>query len=199
MQRHSTVADFVFCPDVHFRLFSRTAISKNPDSECVSISLSSPATFRACLLMTSLNYSWLSAPGSLHTTDMEETYLHHKLEAMRLVNEQLGDPAQSISDGCLSLIAALALVEGGMGDHAAAEAHLNGLFTLLNMRRPESWQHRFYGLLQRVILVAGPFTPPPNPSPQPQQLSLPQSPWTSAYTTARTSPALFRPSSPRLP
>lgn len=142
---------------MHFRIFSRTAISKNPDSECVSIALSSPGTFRACLLMTSLNYSWLSAPGSLHTTDMDETYLHHKLEAMRLVNEQLGDPAQSISDGCLSLIAALALVEGGMGDHAAAEAHLNGLFTLLDMRRPESWQHRFYGLLQRVILVAGSF------------------------------------------
>lgn len=42
---------------------------------------------------------------------MEETFLYHKLEAMRLVNEQIGDPAQSTSDGCLSLIAALALVE----------------------------------------------------------------------------------------
>ncbi|KAK5659252.1 hypothetical protein OQA88_1344 [Cercophora sp. LCS_1] len=142
---------------VHFRIFSRTACRKNPDSECVSIALSNPGTFRACLLMTALNYSWLSAPGSLHSTDMEETYLHHKLQAMRLVNEQLADPAQNISDGCLSLIAALALVESGMGDHTAAEAHLNGLFTLLDMRHPESWQHRFYGLLQRVILVAGSF------------------------------------------
>jgi len=43
--------------------------------------------------------------------DMEETFLYHKLEAMRLVNEQIGDPAQSTSDGCLSMIAALALVE----------------------------------------------------------------------------------------
>ena len=42
---------------------------------------------------------------------MEETYLYHKLEAMRIVNEQIADPAQSTSDGCLSLIAALALVE----------------------------------------------------------------------------------------
>jgi len=42
---------------------------------------------------------------------MEETYLYHKLEAMRIVNEQIADPVQSTSDGCLSLIAALALVE----------------------------------------------------------------------------------------
>ena len=77
----------------------------------VGISLSDPGTFRACLLMTTLNYSWLSGPGSLQSTDMEETYLYHKLEAMRIVNEQIADPVQSTSDGCLSLIAALALVE----------------------------------------------------------------------------------------
>lgn len=77
----------------------------------VGIALSNPGTFRACLLMTALNYSWLSAPGSLQSTDMEETYLYHKLEAMRLVNDQIADPMQSTSDGCLSLIATLAFVE----------------------------------------------------------------------------------------
>ncbi|KAK4445095.1 hypothetical protein QBC34DRAFT_413902 [Podospora aff. communis PSN243] len=141
----------------HYRIFCRTAVPKNPDSECVAIALSNPGTFRACLLMTALNYSWLAGPGSLQTTDMEETYLYHKLEAMRLVNEQITDPVQSTSDGCLSLIAALALVESGMGDHVAAEAHLNGLFTLLDMRRPDAWQHRFYGLLQRIILAIGSY------------------------------------------
>ncbi len=40
-----------------------------------------------------------------------------------------------------------------MGDAVAAEAHLNGLFTLIDVRKPEEWQHRFYGLLQRVILL----------------------------------------------
>ncbi len=77
----------------------------------VAIALSDPCTFRACLLMTALNYSWLSRPGSLHSADMEETYLHHKLEAMRLVNERISDPVQGRTDGCLSLISALALVE----------------------------------------------------------------------------------------
>ncbi|KAK0725036.1 hypothetical protein B0H67DRAFT_550682 [Lasiosphaeris hirsuta] len=140
----------------HYRIFSRTAVPKNPNSDCVGLALSDPGTFRACLLMTALNYSWLSG-GSLRNTDMEETYLYHKLEAMRIVNEQIADPAKCTSDGCLALIAALALVESGMGDHTAAEAHLNGLFTLLDMRRPEEWEHRFYGLLQRIILIAGSY------------------------------------------
>lgn len=40
-----------------------------------------------------------------------------------------------------------------MGDINAAEAHFNGLFTLLDMKRPEIWQDRLYGLLQRIVLV----------------------------------------------
>lgn len=116
------------CADAHYRIFNRTAVLKNPDSDwqviatllwqantnpkkSVGMAFSSPGTFRAYLLMTALNYSWLSGPGSLQSTEMEETYLYHKLEAMRLVNEQIGDPVQSRSDGCLSMIAALALVE----------------------------------------------------------------------------------------
>jgi len=51
-----------------------------------------------------------------------------------------------------------------MGDIAAAEAHLKGLFTLVNMRRPEEWQHRFWGILQRVILVY--VLPPPSHHPR---------------------------------
>ncbi len=54
-----------------------------------------------------MHYSWME--GSLDA--MEETYLHHKLEAMRLVNEQIGDPVLSTSDGCINTITALALTE----------------------------------------------------------------------------------------
>lgn len=103
---------------------------------------------------------------------MEEALLSHKLEAMRVVNAQIADPVLRTSDGCLSLIAALALVEvrsgsfcfgegkanslaeqSGMGNYAAAEAHLKGLFTLIDIKTPENWQHRLYGLLQRAIAV----------------------------------------------
>ncbi|KAK3321946.1 hypothetical protein B0H66DRAFT_184537 [Apodospora peruviana] len=141
----------------NYRIFSRTAIPKNPDSACLGIVLSQAGVFRAGLLMTALHYSWLSPNGSLANTDMEETYLYHKLEAMRLINEQIADPELCTTDECIGLIAALAMAESGMGDIAAAEAHLKGLFTLIDMRRPEDWQHRFRGILQRVILVTGSF------------------------------------------
>ncbi|KAK4175781.1 hypothetical protein QBC36DRAFT_301677 [Triangularia setosa] len=105
--------------------------------------------------MSALHYSQIS--GGLGESEMEETYLYHKLEAMRLVNAKVADPATCTSDGCLSLIAGLALAESGMGDVTAAEAHINGLCTLIDMRHPEEWQHRFYGMLQRIILMAGSY------------------------------------------
>ncbi|KAK4201678.1 hypothetical protein QBC40DRAFT_347611 [Triangularia verruculosa] len=105
--------------------------------------------------MSALHYSRIS--GGLRESDMEETYLYHKLEAMRSVNRKVADPATCTSDGCLSLIAGLALAESGLGDPTAAEAHINGLCTLIDMKRPEEWQHRFYGMLQRVILMAGSY------------------------------------------
>ncbi|KAH8900934.1 hypothetical protein GQ53DRAFT_740762, partial [Thozetella sp. PMI_491] len=100
-----------------------------------------------------MHYSWME--GSI--SSMEETYLYHKVEAMRLVNEQIGDPVLSTSDGCINTIAALAVTESTIGDIEAAEAHINGLYTLLNIWRPDGWQHRFYGIVQRAALVAGSF------------------------------------------
>ncbi|KAM7192461.1 hypothetical protein V8F33_008336 [Rhypophila sp. PSN 637] len=116
-----------------------------------------PGIFRAGILLTALHYSWMSPTGSLAHSDMEETYLYHKLEAMRHVNELVADSQACTTDDCIGLIAALAMAESGMGDTAAAEAHLKGLSTLVNMRRPEEWQHRFWGILQRIILVTGSF------------------------------------------
>lgn len=118
--------------------------------------------------MSALHYSRIS--GGLREFEMEETYLYHKLEAMRTLNSKVTDLETCTSDGCLSLIAGLALAEviplfflglyrtannlkGGMGDPTAAEAHINGLCTLIDMKRPEEWQHRFYGMLQRIILM----------------------------------------------
>lgn len=61
--------------------------------------------------MTALHFSWMSPSGSLAHADMEETYLHHKLEAMRHVNELVADPQLCTSDDCIGLIAALAMAE----------------------------------------------------------------------------------------
>jgi hypothetical protein len=90
-----------------------------------SLVLSNPGTFRASLLSTALSYSWLS--GGLRNSDMEEALLSHKLEAMRVVNAQIADPVLRTSDGCLSLIAALALVEVSNGSSRLGEGKANDL------------------------------------------------------------------------
>ena len=54
-----------------------------------------------------MHYSWIA--GSFD--GMEETYLHHKLEAIRVVNEQISDPVLGTSDACIDTIVVLALVE----------------------------------------------------------------------------------------
>lgn len=135
----------------HFRILTRSLVPKNPSNSCIAMVLQDAGLFRACLLLAAMHYSWIN--GSL--ADMEETYLYHKVEAIRLVNEHISDPAWS--EMCANVIAALALAESGIGDIVAAEAHLNGLFTLINWRKPEEWQGRLHGLFQRLILVAGTF------------------------------------------
>lgn len=93
--------------------------------------------FRAGLLMTALHYSWLSPGGSLANTDMEETYLYHKLEAMRHVNDLVADPEMCTSDECIGLIAALAMAEvciwpfwrnEGVADQGGLFAERNGRY-----------------------------------------------------------------------
>ncbi|CAK7210620.1 hypothetical protein SBRCBS47491_000834 [Sporothrix bragantina] len=136
----------------HFRILTRSLVPKSPNNACIAMTMQDPGLFRGCLLLSAMHYSWIHG-GSLG--DAEETYLYHKVEAIHLVNEKIGDPASS--ELCANVIAALALSESGIGDIAAAEAHLNGLFTLINWRKPEEWQGRLHGLFQRLVLVAGTF------------------------------------------
>ncbi|CAK7199404.1 hypothetical protein SEUCBS139899_002084 [Sporothrix eucalyptigena] len=136
----------------HYRILTRSLVPKNPNNACIAMVMQDAGLFRSCLLLTAMHYSWIHG-GSLG--DVEETYLYHKVEAIRLVNENIGNPESS--EMCANVIAALALAESGIGDIAAAEAHLNGLFTLINWRKPEEWQGRLHGLFQRLILVAGTF------------------------------------------
>ncbi|KAL1905537.1 hypothetical protein Sste5344_008762 [Sporothrix stenoceras] len=135
----------------HFRILTRSLVPKNPNNSCIAMVLQDAGLFRGCILLTAMHYAWIN--GGLG--DMEETYLYHKVEAIRMVNEHISDPAWS--ELCANVIAALALAESGIGDISAAEAHLNGLFTLINWRKPEEWQGRLHGLFQRLILVAGTF------------------------------------------
>ncbi|EPE04169.1 zinc c6 finger domain protein [Ophiostoma piceae UAMH 11346] len=102
---------------------------------------------RSCLLLSAMHYAWVH--GSLG--DAEETFLYHKGEAIREINLHISSPAAS--DMCANTMAALALAETGIGDVEAAQAHLNGLVTLVNWQHPEDWREQLNGLFHNIILV----------------------------------------------
>lgn len=65
------------------------------------------ATFRSFLLIAGIHHVW--SGGSLQA--IEETMLHHKLEAIRVVNGMIGDPVLCHSDACITSMVSLAMVE----------------------------------------------------------------------------------------
>ncbi|GFP59599.1 hypothetical protein TASIC1_0014002100 [Trichoderma asperellum] len=80
--------------------------------------------------------------------------LHHKLEAIRVVNGMIGDPLLSQSDTCISAMVGLAMVEAALGDKKAAEAHLKALARLYDDRHSDQDRYRLFGLLERLVLLA---------------------------------------------
>ncbi len=76
-----------------------------------------PTIFHGCLLLAGMHWYWVHGD----VTMIQDTYLYHKLEAIRLVNEQLGDPGTKSSDSVIGTIACLALAEVRSTDHALTQ------------------------------------------------------------------------------
>jgi hypothetical protein len=87
-------------------------VQKSPNSFCVALALGDPSMMRSALLISAMHQAWLRGKDA-HSElgDMEETYLYHKVEAMRIVNQGIAEWERGGSDGDLFLIAALALAE----------------------------------------------------------------------------------------
>lgn len=134
----------------HFRLLTTTVVAKNPNASLAGFVTHNAATFRSFLLIAGIHHVW--AGGSLQA--IEETMLHHKLEAIRVVNGMIGDPLLSQSDTCISAMVGLAMVEAALGDKKAAEAHLKALPRLYDDRHSDQDRHRLFGLLERLVLLA---------------------------------------------
>jgi hypothetical protein len=62
------------------------------------------------LLMAALHYSWKT--GSLQA--FENTFLFHKGESIRLVNDWLGDRSVMTITSCIKLVATLSIAEVGL-------------------------------------------------------------------------------------
>ena len=82
--------------------------TKNTDlPSSVTLAIRDPALFHGALLLAGMHWHWLNGDVAV----IQETYLYHKLEAIRLVNDQLADPNTSHSDSVIGTIACLALAE----------------------------------------------------------------------------------------
>ncbi|PNP42047.1 hypothetical protein THARTR1_11206 [Trichoderma harzianum] len=80
--------------------------------------------------------------------------LHHKLEAIRVINGMIGDPLLCHSDACIISMVSLAMVEAALGDTKTAEAHLKALAGLFDERHLDRGMYRLFGLVERIILLA---------------------------------------------
>ncbi|KAI1822022.1 hypothetical protein F4861DRAFT_532521 [Xylaria intraflava] len=104
-----------------------------PESFVIRRALSSPACLHVALLMTAIKYTWDT--GSMGR--IKKSFLHHKLEAIKFVNEQLQDPVTAGTDFTVASIAALALAESALGCRNTAKAHMTGLSQILEIRDDE--------------------------------------------------------------
>ncbi|KAF7548868.1 hypothetical protein G7046_g8524 [Stylonectria norvegica] len=105
---------------------------------CLRTVTEDPYAFRNTLLVAGLHYAWNF--GDLNF--FEPTYLFHKIETIRLVNECLDKPDSSKFTICVRQIATLSLAECCLGkvDMHNAESHIEGLMTFMDLQgsqRPE--------------------------------------------------------------
>ncbi|KAI0472709.1 hypothetical protein GGR56DRAFT_676781 [Xylariaceae sp. FL0804] len=82
------------------------------------------------MLMSAIQYTWET--GSM--SRIKKSFLHHKLEAIKFVNEQVQNPATASSDSTVASIVALALAESALGSRETAKAHMDGLAQILGLQ-----------------------------------------------------------------
>ncbi|KUJ19899.1 uncharacterized protein LY89DRAFT_464947 [Mollisia scopiformis] len=111
--------------------------------------VSDAALLHATLILTAKH--WISLGGSRRF--IESTLYQHKSEAIRLVNERLADPLAAVTDGTVSAVGILVILECLEGSNEAALVHLGGLEKMVHMRGDLHTPH-MNGLAQRIILLA---------------------------------------------
>ncbi|KAI5463580.1 hypothetical protein BGZ63DRAFT_195670 [Mariannaea sp. PMI_226] len=91
-----------------------------------------PDALRNTLLVAGPHYAWIV--GDMQA--FETTFLYHKIETIRLLNEWLDRPQPGGLATVMTQITTLCLAECAFGNMAAAETHLDGLMTVIDLHRP---------------------------------------------------------------
>ncbi|CAH0057369.1 unnamed protein product [Clonostachys solani] len=100
--------------------------------DCMSSAVQDPFALRNMLLIAGIHYAWNL--GDLQT--FEPTFLSHKIQAIRLVNEGLSCPSNGKDYmTCANYIITLSFTECCLGNFRVAEAHLSGLMRFIDAHR----------------------------------------------------------------
>ncbi|KAH7316807.1 hypothetical protein B0I35DRAFT_263941 [Stachybotrys elegans] len=101
-----------------------------PKDEWITRARNDPATLRCTLLLGSMHYVWKVGEFK----DFGKSFFFHKMELIRHTNTLLSGDVLKITPQSLKLIAILSVIESCVGNFPLAEAHLDGLLTVLEMR-----------------------------------------------------------------
>ncbi|KAH7127398.1 hypothetical protein EDB81DRAFT_871898 [Dactylonectria macrodidyma] len=106
--------------------------SEPKDTDILAALVQHPHTLRNTLLVAGMHYAWKARGLQAY----ELTFLFHKIETIRLLNDWVEN---SQSDDLMSVvqhIATLCFIECSLGNIPAAETHLEGLVTVVDLHRP---------------------------------------------------------------
>ncbi|KAM5345055.1 hypothetical protein ACJ41O_010917 [Fusarium nematophilum] len=106
-------------------------VTQDQDNNCLSSATSDPGAFRCTLLIAAMHFEWTT--GAMKS--FEPTFLFHKVQAIQVVNNWISEKQPRLITAMIRQIATLCFVEICFGHVFSAQAHLNGMVTLLQHRR----------------------------------------------------------------
>ncbi|KAH8890060.1 hypothetical protein GQ53DRAFT_688840 [Thozetella sp. PMI_491] len=106
----------------------------DPKEDCLAQAALDQHSLRNALVIAGMHYAWNTGSLKAHSP----AFFHHKVETIRAVNSWLADCGPKDVNSCTRLICTLSFIEGCLGNMEAAETHLNGLMSFLDLREQDT-------------------------------------------------------------
>jgi len=117
-----------FLPDNQVLVRSMLAVAVDPDDKWFSYSVTDPALFHSAMLHSAAHNAMLAG-----NTDLADP-VSLKWEAIKLVNDRLGDPVLGLSDVTIGAVVALLLFEVGIAEYSCLQTQIIWLTMVVNIR-----------------------------------------------------------------
>ena len=159
--------DLTSSKDINYRILTRTPIRRTiAASEEIELITNDEAMLHTAIVLAANH--WINLGGKPAT--VSSALYHHKLEAIRIINDRLGDSTKAVLVGTIGAVAGMTLAEVSTSSKLRHQAfkltfvqvncgyteiathHLNGLENLLRLRAVLHTQN-MSGLIHRMVLL----------------------------------------------